>query len=112
MVPPIVRKLIIAVLLLVSTVALVPTTMAESFCSVEPCCASDVIDCCTMDNAPAPAPELVLREQVRVSQPATAVLTSAPSFEAVPANVMEQAEDLLLAESPPDRLALLSTYLI
>lgn len=112
MVPPIVRKLITAMLLLVSTAAFVPTTVAESFCSIEPCCASDMMDCCTMQSAPAPAPELVLREQVRISQPSSAIFTTAPSFETVPVDVTEQAEVLVFGESPPDRLALLSTYLI
>lgn len=112
MVPFIVRKWITAILLAIAVVAMMPASPAEAFCSVEPCCASGPMDCCTIESAPAPSPELVLTETVRVSQPSIVAETITPFLEAVSLEPERGPEDRPFAESPPDRLALLSTYLI
>lgn len=112
MVPLTVRKLVTALLLLTAAIAMIPANSAEAFCSVEPCCKSGAMDCCTIESAPAPSPELVLTDTTRVSQLSVVGETITPLCEAVPLEAKRQTVERPFSESPPDRLALLSTYLI
>lgn len=109
-VSPDVRKPIAILLLAASSVLAVPMSAVEQLCSIEPCCTMPM-DCCAIEAAPAPSPDLVLTPSVGVDAAPAAIAEHLP-FEPTPSNGETWRASELFESPQPDRQALLSTYLI